>query len=143
MKTQTEQIDELLVIERLVARLSVAFGLLALTLACVGLYGLLSYEVVRRRVRSAFGWRLVQSPAWYSDAILRETLVVVVIGLALGIPAALVSTRAISAMLYGVQANDPATVLSITAMLIIVAGHRWLYSGQTRIACRPRGCVAI
>jgi predicted permease len=122
VKTQTEQIDELLVIERLVARLSAGFGLLALTLACVGLYGLLSYEVARRTREIGIRMAIGAEPRMVRRTILWETLGIVVIGLALGIPAALASTRVISAMLYGIRANDPATVLGITSMLIIVAG---------------------
>ena len=120
--TQTEQIDEALIIDRLVARLSAAFGLLALTLACVGLYGLLSYEVARRTreigIRIAVG---AQARA-VQQGILRETLAIVLIGLAIGIPAALVATRALGAMLYGVQTNDAATLLATTFVLLVVSG---------------------
>ncbi len=122
VKTQTEQIDELLVIERLVARLSAGFGLLALTLACVGLYGLLSYEVTRRTREIGIRMAIGAEPRTVQRAILRETLAIVLIGLAIGIPAALASTRALSAMLYGVRANDPATLLVTGSMLMIVAG---------------------
>jgi predicted permease len=122
VKTQTEQIDELLVIERLVARLSAGFGLLALTLACVGLYGLLSYEVTLRTREIGIRMAIGAQPRTVQGAILRETLGIVLIGLGIGIPAALVSTRALSAMLYGVRANDPATLLVTGSMLMIVAG---------------------
>jgi predicted permease len=122
VETQAEQIDALLVIERLIARLSAGFGLLALTLASVGLYGLLSYEVTRRTREIGIRMAIGAEPRAVQVGILKGTLAIVVIGLALGIPTALVSTRAISAMLYGVQANDPATVLAIISMLIIVAG---------------------
>jgi ABC-type antimicrobial peptide transport system permease subunit len=54
--------------------------------------------------------------------ILGETFGIVLIGIIIGIPAALVATRAVSAMLYGVRANDPATLLAITSMLLIVSG---------------------
>jgi ABC-type antimicrobial peptide transport system permease subunit len=53
---------------------------------------------------------------------LGETFGIVLIGIIIGIPAALVATRAVSAMLYGVRANDPATLLAITSMLLIVSG---------------------
>lgn len=121
VETQTQQIDDTLVIERLVARLSAGFGLLALTLACVGLYGLLSYEVTRRTREIGIRMAIGAEPCTVRRAILRETLGIVLIGLAIGIPAALLSTRALSAMLYGIQANDFATLLEIASMLVTVA----------------------
>ncbi len=120
--TQTEVIDETLLIEGLVARLSSAFGLLALTLACVGLYGLLSYEVARRTREIGIRMAIGAAPSTVRRAILREMLGIVLIGLAIGIPAALIATRALSAMLYGVHTNDPATLLGITLTLLIVSG---------------------
>lgn len=122
VKTQVQVIDETLIIERLVARLSAAFGLLALTLACVGLYGLLSYEVARRTREIGIRMAIGAQPRAVRRAILRETLAIVVIGLTIGIPAALVATRALAAMLYGVQTNDAATLLAITFVLLIVSG---------------------
>jgi len=122
VETQTEMIDETLLVERLVARLSAAFGLLALTLACVGLYGLLSYEVARRTREIGIRMAIGATPRTVQRTILRETLGIVLIGLVIGIPAALVATRALSAMLYGVQTNDPATLAAIASMLVIVAG---------------------
>jgi predicted permease len=120
--TQTEMIDETLIIERLVARLSTAFGLLAITLACIGLYGLLSYEVARRTREIGIRMAIGAEPATVRRGVLRETLGIVLIGLVIGIPAALVATRALSAMLYGVQTNDPVTLVIITSVLLIVSG---------------------
>jgi predicted permease len=122
VKTQTDQIDELLAIERLLARLSGTFGFLALTLACVGLYGLLSYEVTQRTREIGIRMALGAPSAAVCGDILRETLVISLIGVALGIPAAIASTRGLSVMLYGVEANDPTTLLSIASILMIVAG---------------------
>ena len=120
--TQIEVINETLLIERLVARLSAAFGLLALTLACVGLYGLLSYEVARRTREIGIRMAVGAEPSTVRRAILREMLGIVLVGLAIGTPAALIATRALSAMLYGVHTNDPATLLGITLTLLIVSG---------------------
>ncbi len=121
IKTQTEQINEILVIERLLARLSTAFGLLALTLACVGLYGLLSYEVTRRTREIGIRMVLGATSAAVRGSVLQETLAIVLIGLALGIPTALAFTRALSTMLYGIQPSDPTTVAGIALMLTVVA----------------------
>lgn len=125
VKTQTEQIDELLMQERLFAKLSSFFGLLALMLACVGLYGILSYAVARRTgeigIRMALGARRGD----IVSMVLRETLLVVVIGLSLGIPASFGAARLaanlISDLLYGLSANDVTTVVMAAAALVVVA----------------------
>jgi predicted permease len=106
-KTQSEQVDELLLQERLFARLSVFFGLLALLLACVGLYGLLSYAVLRRT--SEIGVRMALG------AKRRNILCMV-----LGETARLVSSQ-ISGLLYGLKATDPGTILLATLLLSAIA----------------------
>jgi ABC-type antimicrobial peptide transport system permease subunit len=120
--TQTQQMDETLVIERLLARISAAFGILALTLACIGLYGLLSYEVTRRTREIGVRVALGAAPGVLQRGILFETFGIVVIGLAIGIPAAISSSRALTAMLYGAGANDSATYFGIAIVLLIVSG---------------------
>jgi len=125
LKTQTEQVDELLLQERLFAKLSSFFGLLALLLACVGLYGIMSYAVVRRTseigIRMALGAQRVD----ILGMVLRETLVLVTIGVALGIPASLMATRfaasVISDLLYGLKATDVTTVGIAVVLLVAVA----------------------
>jgi predicted permease len=125
VKTQTEQVDELLLQERLFAKLAGFFGLLALVLACVGIYGIMSYSVLRRTgeigIRMALGaerWNILRM-------ILRETLVLTAIGVALGIPAALAITGyasdIIADLLYGLSTTDVTTVAIAAAILIVVA----------------------
>ena len=121
VRTQTEQIDQILFQERLMARLSSFFGALALALACIGLYGLLSYEVACRTrelgVRMALGAR-------HRDLlrlVVGQGILLVLIGAAIGIAAAFGVTRFISAMLYDVRANDPFTMLAVAILLILVA----------------------
>ena len=105
-----EIVDRTLVIERLVASVSAAFGVLALAIAGVGLYGVLAYGVSRRRreigVRIAIG----ASPGSVEWMILRESLVLFGIGCLIGLPAALLVTRQLSSMLYGLSPQDPGTV---------------------------------
>ncbi len=122
VKTQTEQIDQLLFTERLVTRLSVAFGLLALVLSCVGLYGLLSYEVTRRTREIGIRIAIGAEPRKVQGAILWETVKLVAIGLVLGLPVALLIARALSTMLFGVQSNDPATLAVAVFVLLLTAG---------------------
>jgi predicted permease len=120
VRTQTERIDRLLFNERLLARLATLFGLLALVLACIGLYGLLSYEVARRTreigIRAALGAQ--------NRDVLRlvgtQALVLVALGVVLGIVAAMGVTRSLGSLLYGVQPSDPITFLAVCALLTIV-----------------------
>lgn len=107
--------------ERLLARLLSFFGALALILASVGLFGVMSYSVVRRTgeigIRMALGARRGQ----VIGGVLRETLVLAVAGIALGIPAALASARLIRGFLFGLTPTDPATIAGVAAVLVIVA----------------------
>ena len=119
--TESQQIDRLLFQERLVARLSGFFGLLALALACIGLYGLLAYEVTRRTreigIRSALG-------AQRSDVlqlVVKQGLVLALIGAVAGIGVALGVTHYLKAMLYDVSAYDPITIVAVSALLVLVA----------------------
>ncbi len=126
IQTQTAAIGHMLALERTLAMLSSFFGLLALALACVGLYGTMAYAVARRTreigVRMALGARggVIQR------MILRETLAMVVTGVALGIPIALAAARLLRAQLFEVSPYDPATVLAATLAVLavtIVAGY--------------------
>jgi predicted permease len=120
VRTQTERIKQLLFNERLLARLATLFGLLALVLACLGLYGLLSYEVARRTreigIRAALG-------AQNQDVLRlvgRQALVLVALGIVFGIVAAMEVTRSLRSLLYGVQPSDPITLFGVCALLTIV-----------------------
>jgi predicted permease len=121
VKTESQQIDRLLFQERLVARLSTFFGLLALVLACVGLYGLLSYEVSGRTreigVRMALGAR----PENVLKLVLRQGMALAIVGAAVGIGVALGVTRYLASMLYDVHANDPLTMIAVAMLLTLVA----------------------
>ncbi len=121
MRSETETIDRLLFNERLVARLSSLFGVLALLLAGVGLYGLLSYEVARRTgeigVRMALGARQ-EVVVWL---ILRRGLFLVATGAAAGILVAVWLMRYLGSLLYGVPSTDPLTFVAVTCVLLTVA----------------------
>jgi ABC-type antimicrobial peptide transport system permease subunit len=104
-----------------VARLATFFGLLAVLLACVGLYGVMSYGVARRTneigIRMALGARGV-SVLWL---VLREALVLVVIGLTIGLVAASLVTKTAASLLYELKPNDPLTIALATTLLAVVA----------------------
>jgi len=121
VKTESEQIDRLLFQERLVARLSGFFGLLALVLACLGLYGLLSYEVSRRTREIGIRMALGAPSGSVLKMVLRQGIVLAIVGVVLGIGVALGVTRYLASMLYDVHANDPLTLLAVVVLLTLVA----------------------
>jgi predicted permease len=121
VKTESEQIDRLLFQERLVARLSGFFALLALVLACVGLYGLLSYEVSRGTREIGIRMALGAQQGSVLKLVLRQGIVLAVVGAALGIGVALSVTRYLTSMLYDVHANDPLTMIAVSVLLVLVA----------------------
>jgi predicted permease len=114
------QIDASIVEERLVALLSACFGCLALFIAAVGLYGVLSYAVARRTreigVRMALGARATD----VMRMILKEILTLSLIGLAIGLPIALAFGRLAADLLYGLSPFDPVT-LCVSALVILAA----------------------
>ncbi|MGA8166871.1 MAG: ABC transporter permease [Candidatus Acidiferrales bacterium] len=119
--TESEQIDRLLFEQRLIARVSGFFGLLALVLACVGLYGLLSYEVSRRTREIGIRIALGAQPGGVLRLVLRQGLVLAIVGAAVGIGVALGVTRYLASMLFDVHANDPLTLIAVGVLLVLVA----------------------
>jgi predicted permease len=119
--TLEEQLDTRLQNERIVAQLSAAFGALALLLASVGLYGVLSYGVARRineiGIRMALGARAGR----VVGMILGETALLVGIGLAIGVPVSLLCARFVQTKFFGLQAADPVTLAAALAILLAVA----------------------
>ena len=122
LKTQTDQIQESLATELAFTRLLLAFAAFALFLACIGLHGLTSYAVARRT--SEIGLRIALG-AQRADVlwlILRQVVVVTVIGLAAGIPMAIAGGKAVALLLYGVTPIDPASLVIATVVMTVVAG---------------------
>lgn len=119
--TQTELIDQLLFQERMIAKLSGFFGVLALLLACIGLYGLLSYEVSRRTREIGIRVALGAQQRDVLRLVVSQGIILVIVGLAAGLGVALGVTRYLKSMLYDVHANDPATMIAVGALLALVA----------------------
>ncbi|HUE44177.1 MAG TPA: FtsX-like permease family protein, partial [Candidatus Sulfotelmatobacter sp.] len=119
--TQSEQVDRILFGERLVTRVSSLFGVLTLALACAGLYGLLSYEVAWRTRELGIRMALGAQSRDILRLVIKQVIVIVAIGLATGIAAALGLTRFLSEMLYNVHPNDPATIVVVAMLLAVVA----------------------
>lgn len=121
-----EQVLNSLVRDRLMATLSGLFGLLALVLACVGLYGLVSYGVASRTHEIGIRLALGAQPRDVRLMILREALLLVAVGLAVGLPATLAATRLASAFLFGLGPADPISLsLAVFALLAaaLAAGY--------------------
>jgi FtsX-like permease family len=121
VRTQTEQIEQTLFLDRLMARISSAFALLALVLACIGLYGLLSYEVARRTRELGIRMALGAQRRDLLRMVVSHGILLVLIGAAIGIAAAIGVTRFMSAILYGVHADDPLTFAGVAILLALVA----------------------
>jgi predicted permease len=121
IRTQRQQIDADLQQERIFASLSTGFGLLALTLACVGIYGIMAYTVAQRTneigIRLALGARRGQ----VRGMVLRESGWLAVAGVAIGILVALGLGRLVESLLYGVKATDPLSILGAALLLLGVA----------------------
>ena len=125
-RTLDQQVNESLREERLIATLSSGFGFLALLLASIGLYGTLSYAVSRRMkeigIRMALGARQPQV-LWM---ILKETLALVLMGIAIGLPAALLTARLLSTMLFGLTPTDATTfslAIALLTSVTLLAGY--------------------
>ena len=119
--TQAELIDQLLFQERMIAKLSGFFGLLALVLACIGLYGLLSYEVSRRTREIGIRMALGAERRGVLKLVVGQGIVLAIIGAVLGIAVSLGVTRYLGSMLYDIHANDPATIVGVVILLTLVA----------------------
>ena len=107
--------------ERLLASLSALFGVLALILAAVGLAGLVSYSVSRRRAELGIRAALGATPGGLVLLVLRDVAIVTLVGLALGAAGGLASGRFVGSLLYGLSASDLETLMVSVAALSAVA----------------------
>jgi predicted permease len=121
LRTQEEQIDESLHAERLFALLTSGFGVLALVLACIGIYGIMAYTVARRT--NEIGIRLALGAPRRSvmTMVLSEALTLSVIGVLAGMAITLLLTRSLQSMLFGLKPYDPLTLVAAALLLSAVA----------------------
>jgi len=121
LKTLSAQLDEMLLTDRLIAMLSAGFGFLATLLAALGLYGVMAFVVARRTkelgVRMALGAQ-AGSVIWL---VMRDVLLLLALGLAVGIPSAMGLGRLVATQLYGIKASDPTIAVASIVVLIVVA----------------------
>jgi macrolide transport system ATP-binding/permease protein len=139
--TQASDIDRTINQEIVFARLCTAFAILALVIACVGLYGTMAYAVARRTrelgIRMALGARR-GSVIWM---VLREVCVLVAIGLVVSVPAAMGASRLIESFLFATKANDPRALAAAVTILLgaaLLAGY-----GPARRASRVDPIIAL
>ena len=121
VRTQTEQIDDLLSGERLFAALSGAFGILALVLACIGIYGVMAYNVARRTNEIGIRIALGAQTGRVLRMVLGEASWMAAVGVAIGVGCALGLARFLDSLLYGLNPNDPATLAGAALILLATA----------------------
>jgi predicted permease len=121
VRTQQEQIDATMQMERMFAALTSGFGVLALALACVGIYGVMAYSVANRTNEIGIRLALGAMPGQVRAMILRESTWLAIAGILVGVGAALGLTRLVKTMLYGIQPWDPATMVGGVLILLVVA----------------------
>jgi ABC-type antimicrobial peptide transport system permease subunit len=118
--TLAQMVDDFTLNRRLVAQLSTFFGILGALLACIGIYGVMSYAITRRT--NEFGIRMAlgaeqRDVLW---VVLRETLSLTLAGVGIGITLALASSRLVESLLFGVKSNNPLVMgLSMAAMIVV------------------------
>jgi predicted permease len=121
VKTQTIQLDESIARERCFASLAIALALLAVLLSCIGLYGVMAYNVERRTseigIRIALG-ATSRNVAW---PVICSALLMAVVGVAIAIPVVFAILRFVRSYLFGVEPHDPATLSGAIALLLAVA----------------------
>ncbi|MBO0720929.1 MAG: ABC transporter permease, partial [Blastocatellia bacterium] len=119
--TAPQRLDQALFMERLMVKISSVFAILALLLAAVGLYGVISYDVACRKHEIGIRMALGAKKRDVVGMVLRETMLLVVIGVIIGLGAALASSRLIASLLYGLTPNDPLTIALAGLLLLTTA----------------------
>ena len=122
MRTEREQIDRSLGAERLFASLMSAFGAMAMILAAIGLYGVMAFAVTRRTPEIGIRIALGAQRGEVQWMVLRQSLIMAVWGIVVGVPGALALAKLVRSMLYGVEPSDPASVVAAVMVIAAVAG---------------------
>jgi putative ABC transport system permease protein len=121
VKTLEQQLDGSVAIRRLSMTLLLVFALLALVLAAVGIYGVMSYSVSQRTHEIGIRMALGAQPADVLKLVVRQGMVLTLIGVAVGLAASFALTRFLSSLLFGVSATDPVTFAGVALLLAAVA----------------------
>jgi ABC-type antimicrobial peptide transport system permease subunit len=121
IRTQNEQIEDTSKQERIFASLTSGFGLLALVLACIGIYGLMAYSVARRTNEIGIRMALGAQSGRVQRMIIREASLLAIVGVAAGLTVGVAMSRLIASMLYGLKSYDSLTFAGASLLLIFVA----------------------
>ena len=121
IRTMDGLVSDTLQTDRFIEQLSGFFGLLAVVLASVGLYGLMAYTVARRTRDIGIRMALGAAPAAMLLQVLRESLALVAIGIAIGVPVAVAGTHLVRGMIFGLGLADPIVTVAAAALLAVVA----------------------
>jgi predicted permease len=119
--TLDEEVARSITDQRVVAQLSTFFGLLAIFLSAIGIYGLMSYVVSRRTNEIGIRMALGAERMHVRWLVMREVLILVAVGIAIGVPAALLSSRLVASMLFGLRPNDAPSLLAAVAVMLAIA----------------------
>ena len=121
LKTEDAQIDQIINQEITFAKLCSAFAMLALVIACVGLYGTMGYNVARRTNEIGIRMALGAQRGGVIWMILRQVLVLAIVGLAIGLPTALAASKLVESFLFGMKSDDPVAIAAAVGILIVAA----------------------
>ncbi len=135
--TMGERIDRSLTQDHTLTSLSVAFGVLALLLACVGLYGLMAHAVARRTREFGIRLALGAPPHGVLAMVLGEGLRLVAIGLVIGIPVVWASVRVAASQFYGIEARDPGSIAAAAAAFALVGAGAGYFPARRATAVDP------
>ena len=124
--TMDEALGKLFSLDRFMRWLLTALGVIGLSLAIVGVYGVIAYFVTQRHREMGVRLALGATPRSVQWLVLRQGLLLSTIGVALGVPAALIATRLLKAFVFGITPHDPATfavVAAIVVVVVVIAGY--------------------
>jgi ABC-type antimicrobial peptide transport system permease subunit len=132
-RTLRERVDDSIFVERMIATLSGFFGVLALLLAAIGVYGVMAYSVTRRTAEIGLRIALGAPPAKIERMVLRDGLLLIAAGVAIGLPLSLAAARLSASILFGIKANDAMT-FAVAIGLLVASGALAVYIPARRAA---------
>jgi putative ABC transport system permease protein len=141
VRTMQQVVDDSLIVRRLATWLLGVFAGLALALAGVGVYGLVSYSVTQRTNEIGLRVALGAQPADVLRMVVQRGLVVSLIGVALGLPAAFALARLIRTLLFGVTAADPMVFVGVPVLLVAVAAMASYLPAQRAMRIDPTAAL--
>jgi predicted permease len=121
VETLEERVDDSIVYPRLVAQVSGFFGILAVFLACIGIYGLMSFAVNRRTNEIGIRMALGAAQTDVLRMVMGDVLILAAIGVVIGVPLAMMSDRWAASLLFGIKPTDPLTIVASTTLLLGIA----------------------